>query len=795
MKIIAENLPIDTWYHYTAYCAHEQQIVETSDLVYYLSGGCLFSYDKKNDESYSYSIQNKLNDSYITGIYYNYDKKYLLIAYESGNIDLLYSDGSIINMSDIKESGLNISKTINSVAFDKDKIYVATEFGIVIFDDVRHEVIQSGIYDKSITAIAVVGDYIVINNLRDIYIAKTDELINNFDKFIFVYSQPPVQEIYALSSSSCITRGDDNALYITTFDFENDTAERIKVSESHVSAKILDSDPGAITYVADNVMYRLDENNREVKVCDLPEEFSICVLGALHPLKSLWSINRDGLSNHLIGSDGTFSIAMQRFRPEEFSVSKVYYFFPSIDDKYLYVQNLGTTSYKFGKYGERGTYNIQNAARIDLNSGNKKDITLYPVNTRVNSDPYSKLGLYASACSSLAPDIDDPDTYFLSSADGGVYKVKNGKLVGKYDETNSPFRYFDGRIISYGVNVDKGGNLWVNQNHAGYTQPGIFVLPSAKRKLDPSQVKESDWIVPPLITELEYWGGQDMVFLNCKKSGVIFMLDNDKNNQIAVYDTRGTFNDFSDDRFYVWERFTDQDGLVFMVDRQVSVCEDHDGKIWFGTNQGVIELPSATKATDPSMTVTRLKVPRNDGTNAADYLLGFDMINSITVDPANRKWIATDVSGLYLVSPEGNEIIKRYNTSNSPLISNRINAVYADPNSSVIYIGTEQGMYTYTTNASPASPDYSDIYAFPNPVRPDYSGPVYIRGLMENSLVKIADSAGNVISQGRSEGGLYTWDGCNMFGSRVPTGIYYVFVSENSSGSSSGAVTKIMVVN
>ena len=87
------------------------------------------------------------------------------------------------------------------------------------------------------------------------------------------------------------------------------------------------------------------------------------------------------------------------------------------------------------------------------------------------------------------------------------------------------------------------------------------------------------------------------------------------------------------------------------------------------------------------------------------------------------------------------------------------------------------------------------MYAFPNPVRPDYTGPIYVRGLMDNSLVKIADVSGNVIFQGRAEGGMFAWDGCTASGKRVKTGVYYVMVSQNASGSASGAVTKIMVVN
>ena len=79
-------------------------------------------------------------------------------------------------------------------------------------------------------------------------------------------------------------------------------------------------------------------------------------------------------------------------------------------------------------------------------------------------------------------------------------------------------------------------------------------------------------------------------------------------------------------------------------------------------------------------------------------------------------------------------------------------------------------------------------------MRPDYSGHITVAGLMDNSLVKITDSMGNLVYSGRSTGGMFVWDGLNSEGSRVNTGVYYVFASQNENDKSSGCVTKILVV-
>ena len=107
----------------------------------------------------------------------------------------------------------------------------------------------------------------------------------------------------------------------------------------------------------------------------------------------------------------------------------------------------------------------------------------------------------------------------------------------------------------------------------------------------------------------------------------------------------------------------------------------------------------------------------------------------------------------------------------------------------------DRGMYLYSSTSAPAAEDYSEVYAYPNPVRPDYSGWITINGLMDNSLVKIADMKGNVLYSTVSEGGMVVWDGCNADGSRVRSGVYLVLASQNASGDPSGVVTKIVVIN
>ena len=190
---------------------------------------------------------------------------------------------------------------------------------------------------------------------------------------------------------------------------------------------------------------------------------------------------------------------------------------------------------------------------------------------------------------------------------------------------------------------------------------------------------------------------------------------------------------------------------------------------------------------------TRIKIPRNDGTNAADLLLNDENIQYIAVDGANRKWIATQSSGVYLVSEDGLEIIHHFNMDNSILPSNNVLSIAINKTTGEVFFGTEKGLVSYRSDATEPKEDFSNVYAFPNPVRPDYTGVITITGLQERSLVKITDTTGNLIYQDYSEGGQMVWNGLNRNGDRVKTGVYLVFAS--SSNGKEGVVTKILIVN
>ena len=88
---------------------------------------------------------------------------------------------------------------------------------------------------------------------------------------------------------------------------------------------------------------------------------------------------------------------------------------------------------------------------------------------------------------------------------------------------------------------------------------------------------------------------------------------------------------------------------------------------------------------------------------------------------------------------------------------------------------------------------YKDVYAFPNPVRPDFSGVVSIIGLKTDSKIVITNVAGHAVHTTTSNGGMATWDCTDGYGRRVPTGVYLVQAVD--SDNKEHVLTKILVIN
>ena len=218
-----------------------------------------------------------------------------------------------------------------------------------------------------------------------------------------------------------------------------------------------------------------------------------------------------------------------------------------------------------------------------------------------------------------------------------------------------------------------------------------------------------------------------------------------------------------------------------------SLALDRDGQMWAGTDKGVVvfDNPTAVFSGKNFDAYTPVFERRR--------LLGNETVTSIAIDGGNRKWMGTK-NGIFLFSPDGTELISNFNEKNSPLPTNEISYITAEPNTGEVYIRTPKGMVSYRGTATEGilKQEDSAVKVFPNPVRPDFDGQIGIEGLVENAFIKITDIAGNLVYETRANGGTAIWNGNTLLGGRVETGIYLIF-SGNKKGEET-LVSKLAVV-
>ena len=742
-----------------------QNVVDTGDKVYYLASNCLFCYDKSTKETESLNRANYLNDVAISAIYYNNYKDYLMIVYANSNIDVITEEGKIINLPDIYNASLTTSKTVNDVTFSaKGRAYVATAFGYVVFNDAKWEVKESHIFKENVVSVAEMGNYVILSRGSELRYGLIDKHYETIGSMPLVSTTFPNDNgrLYPLTDSRMLilTGWVYGGTVGTSGDVVSFTAD---IAEGATCSNVQQTPSGFIlNCFANNCYYTLNNEGKELKKVEGGKQmYSSYADGD----GTLWCVGEKGLRH---STDSTY------IKPAALSMAVPYNLAYNEAQKLLYVTSTGTNHFISEQFYPTAvnTYDGITVTDItppalELEPGTGKDGT----------------GTYYPAF----PVGGEGSTYYLGSWWSGIFKVVNGKITYNYNWDNSPLQHLLGGYYCHAtIGIDRKGNLWASQTGAS-ADNALFVLPQAK--LSQATTTKDDWIT---VNVADFKSSKRSHFLPLTNSSIKVYSSGEFNGFVSFINDSDVPKANPTSRSYNSGSLYDQDGNLVEWNYVYSLCEDANGTLWMGTNNGIVTC-TPTEAFGSGFKLSRIKVPRNDGTSLADYLLNGLAVTAITTDAANRKWIGTQSSGLFQVSSDGTTILNQFNTSNSPLLSDYIYNICCDPNTGSVYVTTANGMMEYKSSSVPATNDYSNIYAYPNPVRPDYYGLITITGIMDNSLIKITDSNGNVVKSLKSTGGEVKWDGAAENGERVKSGVYFVFASQAGEGTES-AVTKILIV-
>ncbi len=738
-------------------------VAVTPGLIYAATPYTLFTYRLKDDKISIFDKVKGLNDFGINKIGYDKKSGHLLVAYSDANIDLIDDEGNVTNIPDIFDKYMIGIKTINNIFFKDQFAYLSCSFGIVVLDMKRHEIKDTYYIGPDGSALDVLD---ITANDTALFAATAKGIYYSnlkasnpadYQQWHLETRLPVPQQKYNLITSF---GGKIYANY-TSGKFDGDTLYAFNghqwdyfLSGNHSHHFQLNAEGKALLLVNRYWVAAYNKSGKMVFFVNKANTDGIQPLAARGDVKNdVWiGTKQKGLlktrdqnnQQELIKPNGPGSVHVFGLDARGEAVWVVPGGYQS-DWSKAYIRD-GVFSFRDGQWK---TFNNNNTPAFD-------SIT----------DP---------VCVKVDPA--NTQTVYVGTFQEGILKFENQKLTTVYSRDNSslqPWRSNPNLVLVSGLDFDSKHNLWVANSGA-----------------------------PRLLSVLKNDGSWKSFNLGASLSGIdVGSLMVDKNNNIwikkrnngmvIVYNYNGTVDNPSDDRVKVLNSSRGNGNIQGSI--VYSFATDNDGQVWVGTDKGINVFYSPENIFEPGadFDAQQILVPRNDGTGLADILLVTETVTAIAVDGGNRKWVGTRRAGVFLFSPDGLKEIHHFTSENSPLLSNNITGITIDKNGEV-FIGTIKGLVSYRGTATPGNDTYSDVYAYPNPVRQNYTGLIAIKGLVTDASVKITDSYGNLVYETKAEGGQAVWDGYTFNHVHVSTGVYLVFVT-NRDGTKS-MVTKILVIH
>lgn len=368
---------------------------------------------------------------------------------------------------------------------------------------------------------------------------------------------------------------------------------------------------------------------------------------------------------------------------------------------------------------------------------------------------------------------DNPNEFYVSSFHSGLLKFENEELTAQYDQSNSELETLIDPLFPAFVSIrieqsafDKNGNLWMTN---AKVEKSLKVLQA--------NGNWTEYDMSPLIGNFMAENLGRMV------------IDKNGTKWIASY-ANGVLA-FNENAPEMYKKIMNAEAGGLPTRDVRSLAIDKRNQLWIGTQRGLRVLSSVDRFnTDEQMTANPIIIPDEDDDFAE--LLYEQTITDIAVDGANNKWIGTADSGIFMVSPNGQETIHNFRTTNSPLPSNVINDIEINGKTGEVYIATDKGLVSFKGVNTDPRDNLANVIVYPNPVRPEFSGTVKITNLMDNANIKIADIAGNLVYEAISEGGTLEWDTTAFGKYRVASGVYMIFISSDDGVETK--VKKVMVI-
>lgn len=706
-------------------------VTASNKKIYAATPLSFFSVDAETSETERFSKVTGLSETGVSTIQYDASSQKLYVAYNNSNIDVLTSSG-IRNIPDIKRSAISGDKNIYAIYPDGDQCYLSTGLGVVVLDAEKYEVKDSWFIGDG-------GGYVKTNGFakgNSYFYAATEQglkrtPVNTSNPTDFRawqnisglngLSAAPAKSVIIFNGKVVVLQND--SLFI-----ENGA------TWSFLYANNL---PIVSVNASNNELLVSQQSGNTAQVVALNEAGAVQKIlqgnGLSLPRKAV-ALNGDywvaDAASGLLHFSGNDAEAFKLNSPQNLVLGEM-----TVRNGTLWVAAGAVNSSWNYQYNPSGVFSFRNDSWSAYNLYN------YP--------------LLDTVLDAVAVAVDPRDnSAWVGSFGGGLVHLGSSVQIFKQ---SSPLRAPAGDPTSYrvaGLAFDAEDNLWVSN----------FGSPRQVHVLKEDNTWQS-FSVPFVLNEAAV--AQILIDDTGQK-----WIQSPLGNGVIVFD-QGNFDAPDDDK---WRLYKTGAGLGNLPSNEVlCLAKDKYGFIWAGTTNGVavFQCPQDALASGCEAVLPVIK----EGAFAS-YLFSGQEVRSIAVDGANRKWMAT-ASGLWLISPDGDKVLANYTESNSPLLSNDVRRIAIDGATGEVFVATAKGLISFRGTATEAEETKSKALIFPNPVPPNFNGTIGIRGLPENSVVKITEADGRLVYQTRSLGGQAVWDGRDYKGRKAATGIYLVIAADN----------------
>lgn len=758
------QVKVGQWIDHSNYNSGKS-VVKSGSFIYYSNGSGLAKYNNDDNSVEKLTKIEGLSDIGVKLLRVNPFNNDVYVIYDNSNIDII-KDEKITNYSDLKRRSLTGSKVINEVHFDDQFAYISCGFGIIKFDWRKIEIKETyflgtngnnlDVYQCSVNDTAI---FAATNN--GMYYGKTTTVLNNFSNWKKIPNLPN-------GPYNAVVKYDSKIIF--------NYSERYHTNQPLRDTLYQLSNTG-ITYFSQVTfpyeIKRLYDYTRNNKLAIL-NQFGYLIM---NPSNN----NLSFITNYGFG----FSSIEDGFYEDNT---------PNFNLFFLADKNFGLVK-SFGSFPEPSTQiKINGPSSNFVNNVRAKDGLLYLapshlgelwnnnfIPTLMNSYQDGEWKPINSSLLDTVIDVNcvtidpnDKNRAMFGSWGYGIIEVKKNVPVKIYNTNNSSLTAafgsaYDARVG--GIAFDKNSNLW---SVASLNNTFLNVM-----------LKNGQWIK---------FNFGAFVAAN-PNAGKIMIDKNDqiwiqlaRGNGMIVYKNNGNYAQPNSSNTRVINA-TIGSGALPSTD-VFSMAEDQNGQIWVGTSKGISVFYNPSNLFSSSNWDSQQILIEQDG--QIQILLEKEYVKAIAIDGANRKWIGTESSGVFCLSPDGQQQIHHFTEENSPLYSNNIYDITIDETTGDVFIASEKGLQSFRTSIIQGFEAYTDVHAYPNPARPGTNN-VYIKGLIDETILKITDVNGNVVWETKSEGGQVEWNLRTLNGKRVNSGVYLVYAA--TADGAQKAVTKILVIN